>query len=324
MMWAKFSHTALLKALLLAFLVGAVVVASGSPLQVFLSRSFWCGRSGSGQELHVLMVIAATQLGLYLLGQYSERVSKLYSATQWLGIFVCLPQVIMLGQAYPGTFSFIGLAIAMSFGLALIILRYGRPAVLQEFSSQRMWERLPYLVSLAVLLTLTWLVVSGLVAQYFLYRPAQPLTMQPLLFCLTAGAVVAVAGVWSFHDRNGASYIKLSLPAFPPFFILLLALLRAKYPDVAFDTFLYKGVWPYLIADWRTAGMAALDHVGIGSNFHRVDADFDWGFQPVAHFDGVRRDPICVDAVLHQPVRSAVWVAQIGAGIGNCNHLLPH
>jgi hypothetical protein len=62
----------------------------------------------------------------------------------------------------------------------------------------------------------------------------------------------------------------LDLSVFPPLFVLLLALLRAKYPDGSYDALFFKGTWPYQIAQWRTAGMAMVDQYGLGTNFQEM------------------------------------------------------
>jgi hypothetical protein len=259
-----------LKLILMVFVVVAGVVAGGGLLQVLFSKYFWCGRSGSGWDLHVLMAAAAMQLVLYLFAQYSNSASRFYWVTQAIGVILCVAQIAMMAHAYPGTFSFLGRVLLASLAIGGAIVALHQPSKLRELGWRGLRPGFSYLILLAALVAVTWLVASGLIAQFFLYRPASPLTTLPLVLSLTIGGIIAVTGVYSFHARNNADYEKVNLAAFPPLFVLLLALLRAKYPDGAYDTFLYKGTWPYLIADWRTAGMAVPDHVGLGSNFQEM------------------------------------------------------
>lgn len=248
-----------LKLILLVFVVAAVLVSGGGPLQVIFSKYFSRGRSGSGWELHVFMAAAAMQIVLYLLAQFRDSASRFYLVTQGIAMILCVSQIAMMAQAYPETFSFLGLVFLASLAVGGSIVALSQPLDLRQLGWRRLRVRLPYLVLLAGLVAATWLIASGLIAQFFLYRPASPLTTLPLLLSLITGGIISVAGVYSFHVRNNANYQTLNLSVFPPLFVLLLALLRAKSPDGAFDTFSYKGTLPYLIADWRTAGMAVPD-----------------------------------------------------------------
>ena len=219
------------------------------------------------------MALAAAQIALFLAAQYSPRISAAYRITQWLALILCAHQGLLLVHAYPTTSLFLGLALAGSVVVALIMVTWGsipeRKLVGQLFSA------LPYVVVLSVLLLVHWLVVSGLVAQFFLYHPANPLTAIPLAFSLLVGGIIAITGGWSFHQRNYEWLRNLDLSAFPPLFVLLLALLRAKYPDGSYDALLYKGTWPYQIAEWRTAGMAILGRVRSRIEF---PGDVQWIF----------------------------------------------
>jgi hypothetical protein len=243
-------------------------IALGGPVQVYFSKYFWCGRVGAGFQLHVFEAIAAFQMVIFLFAQTSKRIAIFYRWSQWTAVTLCAPQLILLVQAYPITFSLLALALALSFGAAIVIAWFSDPQ--RKISFHFVAHSQAYFVSISFLILLHWLIVTALISQFFLYRPAVPLTTIPLTFCLMIGAAAAVAGGWSFHRRNGNVLQTINLEAFAPFSILLLALLRAKYGDGAFDTLLYKGTWPYQIAEWRTAGMAILDSVGLGSNFQEM------------------------------------------------------
>ena len=246
----------------------AAAIGSGGPIQVYFSKYFWCGRVGAGWQLHLFIAIALCQMILFLLSQNDNRTSTIYCWSQWATIALCAPQGVLLAQAYPITFTLLAIAFIISFFAAVMIAAANDP---QHHFVLKVAARNPtYFASFAVLILLHWLIATGLVGQFFLYRPAAPLTIVPLTFCLMIGAVAAVAGGWSFHRRNGNVLQSMNLGAFAPFSILLLALLRAKYGDGAFDTLLYKGTWPYQIAEWRTAGMAIVDSVGLGSNFQEM------------------------------------------------------
>jgi hypothetical protein len=260
-------HTRL-RVVFVALLLGSAVVAAGGPLQVYFSHTFRCGRLDAGLQLHILVAFAAVQITLFLAAQYSARVSPLYRITQWLALILCVQQGFQLTQAYPITFSFLGLALAGSFVVAVIMVTWG--SIPEGKRVEQLLSELPYVVVFSVLLLVHWLVISGLIAQFFLYHPTGLLTVIPLAFCLIVGATIAISGGWSFHRRNYAWLRNLDLSVFPPLVVLLLALLRAKYPDGSYDALMYKGPWPYQIADWRTAGMALLDNHGLGSNFQEM------------------------------------------------------
>ncbi len=258
-----------LRAILLTLLLAGMAVAIGGPLQVYFSKIFRCGRVDAAPELYVLFGLAAIQIALFLAAQYNARFSPAYRITQWIAIALCAYQGLLLADAYRTTFLLLGLVMAGSAGVALIIVRpAATPA--SRLGVSQLFSALPYLAALSVLLAVHWLVGSGLIAQFFLYRPDGPLTTAPLIFSLVAGATIALTGCWSFHRRNYERLRHLDSSAFPPLFVLLLVLLRAKYPDGSYDAFLYKGVWPYQIAEWRTAGMAIVDQFGLGSNFQEM------------------------------------------------------
>ena len=257
-----------LQVIFIALLLGSAIVAAGGPLQVYSSIVFSCGRVQAAPQLYILVALAAGQIALFLAAQYSLRISAAYRITQWLALIMCAHQAALLVHAYPGFFLFLGLAVAGSAGIAFAM---AKPATAgRHLSGSELFSALPYLAVLSVLLVVHWLVVSGLIAQFFLYHPSGPFAAITLVFSLTVGGIIAVAGGWSFHRRNYQELRRLDLSAFPPLLVLLLALIRAKYPDGSYDALLYKGTWPYQIAEWRTAGMAIVDQYGLGSNFQEM------------------------------------------------------
>jgi hypothetical protein len=258
-----------LRVIFVGLLLVSAAVAAGGPLQVYFSRVvFWCGRAGAGPQLHILFALAAVQITLFLSAQYSARTSQLYRITQWLALILCAFQGLLLVRAYPTTSLFLGSALAGSFVVALIMIAWR--SVPERHRIDQLLSELPYVVVLSVLLLVHWLVVSGLIAQFFLYHPAYPFTALPLAFSVLVGSMIAITGGWSFHRRNYERLRHLDLSVFPPLFVLLLALLRAKYPDGSYDALLYKGTWPYQIAQWRTAGMAMVDQYGLGTTFQEM------------------------------------------------------
>ena len=266
-MHPRSEHTRL-RIIFVALLLVSAAVAAGGPLQVYFAGVFWCGRVGAGPQLHILMTLAAAQIALFLSAQYSARTSQLYRITQWLALILCAYQGLLLVRAYPTTSLFLGSALAGSFVVALIMITW-RSIPERNLIGQLLSE-LPYVVVFSVLLLVHWLVISGLIAQFFLYHPAYPFTALPLAFSLLVGGMIAITGGWSFHRRNYECLRNLDLSVFPPLVVLLLALLRAKYPDGSYDVLFYKGTWPYQIAEWRTAGMAMVDQYGLGSNFQEM------------------------------------------------------
>src|SRR5262249_61531236 len=77
-----------LKLILLVFVVAAVLVSGGGPLQVIFSKYFSRGRSGSGWELHVFMAAAAMQIVLYLLAQFRDSASRFFLGNQGIDIMI--------------------------------------------------------------------------------------------------------------------------------------------------------------------------------------------------------------------------------------------
>jgi hypothetical protein len=115
-----------------------------------------------------------------------------------------------------------------------------------------------------VLFLLAVLVVHSAIAFPFLHMTGR--TLDDRTFWTIAFASAALCA-WLVRGHRIEPF---PITSVPPLALLLIVLLRAKLPDGAFDSLLYKSTIPLLIADWRTSLTGVFDHNLLGTSFSEV------------------------------------------------------
>jgi hypothetical protein len=239
------------------FLALVAAVATGGYAQVHADPIFWCGLVESYPQTIGIAVAVLLQAFLYLLSAGGSDRLNLYQVSQW----VLLPLVLFgLFQAFrPHPFTallFLGL---FAIPVAWAFLRRS-PA-----DRQGAW---PLVCGFFVTSVLGFYAALGEI---------------PLLFrgSVIGYAQVAAAGIVAIGlSLLGLRYVRRA-GGFPadrlwdfrnmlPFSALLLPVLRAKFPDVAYDSYMYKSTLPLQIAEWRTGDTALVDGFMVGTNLQEL------------------------------------------------------
>jgi len=223
------------------------------------SALFACGRDLAGPETRYWMAFAAIQSALFMAASCSSPARRIYRFVQYASLAIVALPVGQLALAYPRTFVGLGLvAVIYWYGVAL-----GRARAAPGSAYQR-GELSSAAVQTTVFLLATILIHSCVV---FLVLHSPGLRLDDRAF-VAIGAVSALAAAWIL--KRDAPLPAVSIAQVPPLALLLVVLLRAKYPDAAYDSLFYKATIPIMIADWRTAITGALDHTLLGTDLGEI------------------------------------------------------
>ncbi|MCP4309562.1 MAG: hypothetical protein GY788_32730 [bacterium] len=255
--------------LVLLALAVCLLVAGGGPFQVFFSGLYYCGRVGAGWSIYVLFAIAAAQIVLFLFAQIRPPLKRAYEISQVFAAILVGSQFALLAFAYPNTAVFFAICFVLALAGAFFI-QVNSPECRSRGLFSILTAKRFYTAALAGILLLQFLVFTALIAQVFLLRPGLVLSDGLLAVSACVALPLAIAGGVHIHRKMSVDARNISLSSFAPLFVLLLAVLRAKYPDAAFDSFSYKATSPYLLAEWRTSSMAYIDPFLLGTNFQEI------------------------------------------------------
>jgi hypothetical protein len=233
------------------------LIASGGYLQTALSSTFWCGRVEAFPGTTVLAVICIGQAALYLAAAASPGWATAYRLTQAAVVPFLLYGLFQVFQPHPRTvlfFAGIG-AIPMLLALGLPGWRWMRP-------------QLPALSAFFVVSVLCFLAAFGEI----------PLTLPNVIATRWLIALAGIAAIATSAGVIGSMRKHLSqadrrwpdIAGYLPLALLLFPILRAKLPDIAYDSYMYKTTLPYQIAEWRTGDTAIIDGFMVGTNLQEM------------------------------------------------------
>jgi hypothetical protein len=228
-------------AALLVIAAGGYAIIPGNPV-------FWCGRIEAFPSLYVVVAAVLAQTGFYLAGA-----ARPYRITQYLAVPFVMAAGLQIAIAYPQT----GLALGVLAATIAAVLRISR----RRFGTHDLAAR----IALAIV---AFVGLGAAATQIELFGPHLVLSNGFIAISLAVAFVVAVwiAGKAPAGGGETMPFLVRSLPLS----LLLLPLLRAKIADTAFDTFMYKGVQPYQMAEWRSGLPAIMDSFMVGTNFQEV------------------------------------------------------
>jgi hypothetical protein len=233
------------------------VVAGGGYFQVLESPIFWCGRSEAFPGTTILALISLGQTALYLAAAGSPQWAKRYRISQIVVLPVLAIGLFQVFLPHPRTAAFFAALAAIPVALSAVSVRWR-------------WTRtqLPAICGLFVVSALGALAAFGDIP-FSLRGVVVPTSLIGL--CAAAAAVVAVVAVSSFTERiSPAVGFTPDLARYLPLALLLFAVLRAKLPDIAYDSFTYKTTLPYQLAEWRTGDSAIIDGFMVGTNLQEI------------------------------------------------------
>lgn len=236
----------------------ALVLVGGGGFSFYLAGSdlLGCGRIYAGREIYGWLALAGAQSALFLAAPLSPRAQAAYRWTQYGALALVALVVAQLALAYPAAFVCTGVLAAA----------YWVPVrIWHALAGNRTPAAAGSLIAETLVFLLAAAVIHSVLAFVVLYTPGARL--DDTAFLAIAAVSVLVAGLLVRRDRAIPAF---SIAALPPLGLLLLTLLRAKFPDLAYDSLFYKATLPILIADWRTAITGMLDHSLLGTDLFEI------------------------------------------------------
>jgi hypothetical protein len=233
------------------------VVAAGGYFQVLASSVFWCGRVEAFPGTTLLALICIGQTGLYLAASASPTWARPYRLSQIVVLPFLLVGLLQVFSPHPRTVIFLALLAAI-------------PATLSRTRVGWQWTR-PHIVPISALFVVSALgflaalgqlplTLRGVTAPTWLIGPAAILA-----------AAVSIPVIASIRAEVAAYHLLVPcLSRYLPLALLLFPVLRAKLPDVAYDSYMYKTTLPYQIAEWRTGDTAIVDGFMVGTNLQEI------------------------------------------------------
>lgn len=221
------------------------------------SALFACGRDLAGPELRYWLALAAVQSLLFVAAGAMESARRVYRWSQYLALPLLGIALAQVALAYPRIFIWLALLAAAYWlvrWLPRVIGRDGKP--------------LPGLgdaVAETTVFLLTALMVLTAIAFVFLHWPGR--TFTPRLLMAAGLASFAIAAIIVRWDSR---VVGLSIAQVPPLGLLIAVVLRAKFPDAAFDSLFYKATIPITIGEWGTAITGVFDHTLLGTDFAEI------------------------------------------------------
>lgn len=238
----------------------AIVAGGAFTLYQLGSGVFLCGKSYAGPEVKLWMALAALQSLMFVGAAIWDKLRQLYRLAQYFTLPLAAIPLAQLALAYPRIFVCLGL-LGAAYWFALWM-----PATLP---ARERAGRPPIAIGSAAAETVIFLmattVIHAAIAFFVLHSPGMLLDDTKFVAIGAASAVIAALLV-----RRDSPVGPLSLAQVPPLALLAVVLLRAKFPDGAYDSLFYKATLPIMIADWRTAITGAIDHSLLGTDFQEI------------------------------------------------------
>jgi hypothetical protein len=221
---------------------------------------FYCGLVQAGAEIHFWLVLSGIQSLLFLAQGLSVKISTSYRTLQLLALPFLFMAIGQVAVAYPRIFVCITLLIVFYWYTVWVITLFHK----RSFGGSEL-PNLGSAITETIIFLLATFVIHSIIAFAILHTPS--LFLDDRTFFIT-GTVSAIIAVWIVGSELPCK--SLSIIQVPPLALLIIILLRAKFPDLSYDTLFYKATLPIMIADWRTAITGGLDHTLLGTNFLEI------------------------------------------------------
>ena len=233
------------------------LVALGGYFQVLDSSVFWCGRVEAFPGTTILVLAGLGQTALYLASAASPDWARPYRVSQWVVLPVLAIGLCQVFQPHPRTVAVFALltAIPVTLSLALARWRWMRP-------------HLPMICGFFVVSALGFLAAFGEIP---LTLPGVVVPRWLIGLAAVSAAAVSIPVIGSVRHRVAAASGFIPDPAhYLPLALLLFPVLRGKFPDIAYDSIMYKTTLPYQLAEWLTGDTALIDGFMIGTNLQEM------------------------------------------------------
>ncbi len=234
-----------------------IAIAAGGYVQLFLAPVFWCGAVQAFPSTTVLAVLCIEHAALYLAAAVYPGWTRAYRMSQLAVLPFLLYAIYQVFSAQPQTAYFFAALIATPIVLALVLKRWR-------------WM-LPHLPAMCGLFVVSVLALFAGLGQI-------PLTLPHVIatkWLIGPAGIAAFAASLVLLDRMRAALVsddgwRPDVARYLPLTLLLFPVLRAKLPDVAYDSYMYKVTLPYQIAEWRTGDTAIIDGFMVGTNLQEL------------------------------------------------------
>jgi hypothetical protein len=236
-----------------------LIIGLGSFYQL-TSGLFYCGKKAAGPEIIIWTIATIVQSALYMVAPQFSRARQYYRVSQIVALPFLAVVLIQLADVYPRPFL---LVLAMLGVYSYLRYWTAKTPRKSEFDGPK-GKALQVLVE-GTLFVLCALLIHATLAFFVLHTKSVLLTDQWFWIIYIISTSLAY-----FLVRNESARLRLDTWSFPPIFLLVMILLRAKLPDMAYDSFFYKATVPIMIADWRTALTGIFDHTLVGTNFLEI------------------------------------------------------
>ena len=221
------------------------------------SHLFACGSEYAGSEIRYWLILSSIQVILFLAQGLSSKIFHSYRLSQLLTLPLVLLILVQVAIAYPRIFIYIAAFVSVYW--------YTRWVIGKLLRKPFQMPQIGAATAETVIFLLLTLVTHSTLAFAILHTPNIFLGDRVFFSVMAISAVIAV---WII--RTGPTFNNISLNQLPPLGMLIIVLLRAKFPDGAYDSLFYKATLPIMIADWRTAITGAIDHTLLGTDFFEI------------------------------------------------------
>ncbi len=257
------------------------LVAAGGYIQVAGQPVFWCGRVEAFPGTAILAGLCLAHSALYFAAAARTRWETLYRVSQIATIPVLIAAIAPVLWPHPGTLVFLtAMAAVMAaigwcqgglFAVALLgflaaigQIPFGFHGVIMR--GWMVWGALVTATGLAA-----WVAGSGSAPSWSGLSNVIP-SWSGLARASTSvpAPALRVVGGRARPDHDGVCTGNITLARLMPLTLLLFPLLRARLPDIAYDSLSYKVTIPYQMAEWRTGDSAIIDGYMIGTNLQEM------------------------------------------------------
>lgn len=234
-----------------------LLIGFGGYYQALTSNHLYCDDVG-GIELKIWFGVCILQIFLYLAAANKNTFEKIYIKSQILTMPFLLIVIYQLLSVYAS--SFLSILTIMTIPVCIFF-------IFEWLIKDKHIFYQNYFHNLIIFLWLFLTILSTLVL-WILYSRNIKLTNFNFFFLMIFSIIISILIVINFIKKEKSNIEKKT--AFLPISILIMVLLGAKNPDGSYDSLLYKGVQPLLLADWRSALTGAIDHTLLGTNHQEI------------------------------------------------------
>lgn len=237
-----------------------LLFAGGGGFYQLTSGLFYCGTNAAMPEIFYWTIVISIQCAVFIAIPVFKSAKNIYLYSQIIALPFVVFVLAQLADTYPRPFIIIGALFGIYCYLRFLTTRFW---LKDDHYKQEL--NFTELLAEGSIFILTTLLIHTTFAFLLLHTQGMRLTDSWFLGIFLFSLILSY-----FLVRKSCSFFRIELVGFPPLFLLVFILLRAKLPDQAYDSLFYKATIPLMIADWRTALTGVLDHTLLGTNLLEI------------------------------------------------------